>query len=349
MIENIPRRQKVVLYITLLLTGIVLIAVLSLSLLRPSRPSEGTAILGGSAPTRELVIAEVETSGGTLGAAQGAATIEPNIGTPIPLPGGLSPTEIPSYPTVLAAIETADAAAAGLPARAEQPYEAGTSDPISYPPPPSATVAPAPELLYSLPTAPTLETRIETEGASRMAVGRSSLVSVRVVNVAVGAPTSTPEQQGAAVREATAIIIGTPGPAALTFGSDYVALVTASLTGSAFDITPAQQETEYRLLEQGMVSWDWSVTPKQPGERELIVVVDIEYRHKDGSPIVVHRLGRQRLDVEVTERLVEQGPPIQWATVLLSALAFVLGIIATKVLERLMAGKRKAGGSRRKR
>lgn len=51
------------------------------------------------------------------------------------------------------------------------------------------------------------------------------------------------------------------------------------------------------------------MTPKQDGNRELIVTVDVELVPKEGQS-VIYQIGRRRMDINVTTPVARQGSPI---------------------------------------
>lgn len=273
------------------------------------------------------------------------------IGSPSAIPPSATPSVPPSatpafFPTGIITTPTAntpDVVRAPSSTVSSAPSTTPLATPTSSPPPTDTSVA------ALLPPPPPIETRIETEGVTQMEVGRSSVVSVRVLNVPINLPPSTPERPGAIVVGQPAPILGTPGPAPRIFGDDYDAFVTARLTGSGFSIDPEEQETEYRLLEKSVVSWDWSVTPNQPGLRDLIVTVDIEYRHRNGFPPIAYRLARQRLDVAVAPILFEPGPPAQLVTLGVLVCGAAAGHLFTRWLNRRYPEQPNQEGSRKKR
>lgn len=186
-----------------------------------------------------------------------------------------------------------------------------------------------------------------------MEVDRSEVVTVRVFNVAVNAPTSTPERAAAEVfAQPAQQQSGTPGPVQLRWGDDYAAFVTARLVGSGFDIKPEEQEKEYRFLDEGMVTWDWSVTPRQPGVRDLVVTVDVEYRRLDDpdAPPIVYQIGRQRLDVEIDLPVGRRERPIAAETIIVGVASALGGALLAWgfpiVMKRLTTPRRPGGGRR---
>jgi hypothetical protein len=116
-------------------------------------------------------------------------------------------------------------------------------------------------------------------------------------------------------------------------GPQYDAFLSARLIGSAFEIVPAVA-TEYRLIDQDRVTWDWSVTPKQMGNRELLLVVDVRWVPTGTGQPVVYQVGRQRLAVAVDAPLFEPGNPIQVLPVVTAMLGAIGGALVTFLIPR---------------
>jgi hypothetical protein len=111
---------------------------------------------------------------------------------------------------------------------------------------------------------------------------------------------------------------GTAIPDAL--GDGYNTRITASLVGSAFEIEPLNVRP-YSLRDREEVTWDWSVTPRQAGERELLLVVEVEWipQGEEEGETLVYQLGRERLDV-----IVEQPPVVFGDSIAISDILVVL-------------------------
>jgi len=154
--------------------------------------------------------------------------------------------------------------------------------------------------------------------------------SIRVTLVYTNGTHITPiiEVPGNNSSISTPIPIGTVGPIQSSFGSDYSAFIRANIAGSAFDIQ-AVTDTEYQVLDQPRINWEWNVIPKYMGLQILNLNIVIEWKPVNGGTSIIHQLWRQRLEVDVQAPVFVTGRPIEVLPIITGVGGTILGGLIT--------------------
>jgi hypothetical protein len=214
------------------------------------------------------------------------------------------------------------------------PMPEPTKAPLLTPEPthPSASATPRPtmgiEELSPTPSPqpiPVPTVLIEAEWPTRMEVNWSDSVRVSLVRTTEGAYVPTIEVEGHTAVVDTPIPVGTPGqPIEEAFGSGYEAFALARLVGTGFDVESAGPEEQ--SLEQPTITWEWNITPRQPGHHVLNVSLEACWRPAgDEGQAVMRQVWRARLDVQVVEPLVSKRTLLTLTPISgLLAMAFVV-------------------------
>jgi hypothetical protein len=245
---------------------------------------------------------------------------------PVPIGGiTLTPT-----PTVVAVGQT------NTPSPTPSPQLTNTPTPS---PSPTTILTSTTQPLVSQPTPVPVSAKVEAEWPYRMILNESSSVRASLVYRDDMDITPTLEDDSNVGRVAPLndelIPPGMAIPDAL--GDGYNTRITASLVGSAFEIEPLNVRP-YSLRDREEVTWDWSVTPRQAGERELLLVVEVEWiprNEEEGEPLL-YQIGRERLEVVVEQPLVIFGESIAFSEILVLMITAIISGTIGFFLPRLL-------------
>jgi hypothetical protein len=94
--------------------------------------------------------------------------------------------------------------------------------------------------------------------------------------------------------------VGTPKvPISKAFGPKFDAFAIAELSASAFDVAPQQQATQ--SLDQRLVKFDWTLTPRHTDKQTLSVTITGVWIPKSGGKQIERPLAGHLLHISVTD------------------------------------------------
>jgi hypothetical protein len=283
--------------------------------------SQATQAPAPAAQVTEAVVVEKEVENTVMVQPSGAEPTRPlwpteapakkptqlPIATPAPESPAMTPTEMAAEPTKIPPSSQPTPAGGFLPA--------ATSMTTLPKPTPSPAVA---------PSIPAVEERfVELEWPSRMRLGDSDVARLSIIPSEEGYIVTTEFEEHQTITDTLRI----------TRPAGYDLFAAARLDGVGFKIAPAYEE-ELFIQEGEPVSWRWTLTPSNPGQQRLSVMLKLRWKLADDPTGIVRETVAysKGLDVQVISFLgltQSQAMSTGWFGVLVGG-ALILVMFVTR-------------------